>query len=226
MQKSIWTVLVVCWGALSTAVWKVCQPAIHDWAAQALTGRVDANQTDVIAFLLANGLPFVAVAAAMLLVLLLARLRNRRNAAQQPAAKAVPLSAGQTNESTPSHRGFGANRTADRKIYIKPPKILVHSGARFGVLLANGDQRSQPNTEIYFRKLDDRGTLMAQVPRDGRRFTCFVDYRGLKSERVERALMASRFTLMAPQTDENFRAWFLPPPHTTSHTTGTLTNLV
>lgn len=221
MQKSIWTVLVVCWGALSTAAWKLCQPAIHVWAAQALTGRVDGNQADVIASLLANGLPFIAVAVAMLVVVLLARPRNRRNAAQQPAVK-TPLSASQTKESSPSHQEFGANRTADRTIYIKPPKILVHSGARFGVLLADGDQRSLPKKEIYFKKLDDRGTLMAQVPRDGRRFTCFVDYRGLKSERVERALMASRFTLTAPQTHENFRAWFLPPLHKTSRTTAAL----
>jgi hypothetical protein len=112
---------------------------------------------------------------------------------------------------------------AARRIYIKPEQALVNAGARFGIALlkVSNAGATAPNNEIYFKKLDDRGTLMAQIPRDCQRapFRCFVDYRGLKFERVKRALRTSRFTVVTPRTGKHFRAWFLLPGFKTGQTT-------
>jgi hypothetical protein len=111
-----------------------------------------------------------------------------------------------------------------RKVYIKPAKMLVHSGARFGIVLVNGEKSAGPGVardEIYFKKLDDKGTLVAQIPRGGHgrpQLRYFVDYRGLKFERVKRALAQSRFTLLTRQQDRSFRAWFAPSNSSTSRT--------
>jgi hypothetical protein len=191
MRKGTLAVVFVCWGLLSAAAWMLCKPIVYDWTTQALAGRTDSSQAELIASVVANTLPVVAVAAVILLMVLLAQrpvgpqAARTRNAAQDTARRA----------------------THTKRLYIRPAKTLVASGARFGVvLLADGADK-----EIYFKKLDDRGTLMAQVPDDRARFKCFVDYKGLKFERVKHALSASRFTIVTPRADRSFRAWFLLP---------------
>ena len=191
MRKGTLAVVFVCWSLLSAAAWKLCQPIVYDWTIQALAGRTGSSQAELIASVAANALPFVATAAVILLIVLLA---------QRPAGPqaARPRSAAQDTARRATHT---------KRLYIRPAKTLVASGARFGVvLLADGADK-----EIYFKKLDDRGTLMAQVPDDRARFKCFVDYKGLKFERVKHALSASRFTIVTPRADRSFRAWFLLP---------------
>ena len=191
MRKRTLAVLFVCWGLLSAAAWKLCQPIVYDWTIQALAGRTGSSQAELIASVVANALPVIAVAAVILLMVLLAQrpagpqAARTRSAAQDTARRA----------------------TQTKRLDIRPANPLVSSGARFGVvLLADGADK-----EIYFKKLDDRGTLMAQVPDDRARFKCFVDYKGLKFERVKHALSASRFTVVTPRADRSFRAWFLLP---------------
>jgi hypothetical protein len=191
MRKGTLAVVFVCWSLLSAAAWKLCQPIVYDWTTQALAGRTGSSQAELIASVAANALPFVATAAVILLIVLLAQrpagpqAARTRSAAQDTARRA----------------------THTKRLYIRPAKTLVASGARFGVvLLADGADK-----EIYFKKLDDRGTLMAQIPDDRAQFKCFVDYKGLKFERVKHALSASRFTVVTPRADRSFRAWFLLP---------------
>jgi hypothetical protein len=198
MRKGTLAVVFVCWSLLSAAAWKLCQPIVYDWTTQALAGRTGSSQAELIASVAANALPFVATAAVILLIVLLAQrpagpqAARTRSAAQDTARRA----------------------THTKRLYIRPAKTLVASGARFGVvLLADG-----ANKEIYFKKLDDRGTLMAQVPDDRARFKCFVDYKGLKFERVKHALSASRFTVVTLRADRSFRAWFLLPGSKTGTT--------
>ena len=189
MRKRTLAVLFVCWGLLSAAAWKLCQPIVYDWTIQALAGRTGSSQAELIASVVANALPVVAVAAVILLMVLLA---------QRPAGS-------QAARTRSAAQDTARRATHTKRLYIRPAKTLVASGARFGVvLLADGAAK-----EIYFKKLDDRGTLMAQVPDDRARFKCFVDYKGLKFERVKHALSASRFTIVTPRADRSFRAWFL-----------------
>ena len=204
-------VLVVCWGLLSVALWTLSKPVIFNWAAQILAGDVGA---DLMANAASVMLPILAAGAAVLLIFALARPTPRRTVAQRTA----PPRAAAAKADAPD-----ALLNSARRIYIKPEKMLVNSGARFGVVLlrdSGGMRATAPNNEIYFKKLDSRGTLMAQIPRDGHRahFRCFVDYRGLKFERVKRALRASRFTVVTPRTDGRFRAWFLLPGFKTGQT--------
>jgi hypothetical protein len=227
MRKRTLAVLFIFWGLLSVALWRLCKPAVHDWALQALAGRTDSDQSELIATVAANGLPFVAAAAIIVLMALLARPTKRhhiaqRSAAPRPARVAATQGAGRPARS-PARR---TARVTTRRLYIKPTKTLVNSGARFGVvLLASGaddrrDHGPRPKTEIYFKKLDDHGTLMAQIPDDGQQFKCFVDYRGLKFERVKQALTASRFTIVTPRANRSFRAWFLLPGSKTADAAG------
>jgi hypothetical protein len=194
------------------------RPAIFDWATQNLAGRVGADQVQPIASATANALPFLAAALVVLLIAVLARPGLRQNVAQRTSSPRLSPAL-----STRADRPVDTALAAARRIYIKPEKMLVNSGARFGVVLlrdSGGMRATAPNNEIYFKKLDSRGTLMAQIPRDGHRaqFRCFVDYRGLKFERVKRALRASRFTVVTPRTDGHFRAWFLLPGFKTGQT--------
>jgi hypothetical protein len=200
MRKRTSAVLFVCWGLLSAAAWMLCKPIVYNWTTQALAGRTDSSQAELIASVAANTLPVVAVAAVILLIVLLVRPTHRHNDAQRPA---VPQAARTRSAAQDTAR----RATHTKRLYIRPAKTLVASGARFGVvLLADGADK-----EIYFKKLDDRGTLMAQIPDNRARFKCFVDYKGLKFERVKHALSASRFTVVTPRADRSFRAWFLLP---------------
>jgi hypothetical protein len=197
MRKWTFAVLFACWGSLSAVTWWLSEGAIDQWVAQNLAERVDPSQVNVIAAVSANLLPFIGAAVLMLALFGLAQPMRPATAARPPAPQ----------------RGAASSHS---KIYIKPPKTLVHAGARFGVVLRNGDAANEPSAgrdEIYFRSLDDRGILIAQVPRNDVRqpeIRYFVDYKGLKFERVKRALAASRFTLLSRQQDKTFRAWFLP----------------
>jgi hypothetical protein len=198
MRNKTLAVIFVCWGLLSAAAWKLCKPIVYDWTTQALAGRTGSSQAELIASVAANALPFVATAAVILLIVLLA---------QRPAG---PQAARTRTAAQDTPRRV----THTKRLYIRPAKTLVASGARFGVvLLADGADK-----EIYFKKLDDRGTLMAQVPDDRARFKCFVDYKGLKFERVKHALSASRFTVVTLRADRSFRAWFLLPGSKTGTT--------
>jgi hypothetical protein len=187
---------------------------IFNWAAQILAGDVGAG-------LMANAasvmLPVLAAGAAVLFIFALARPTPRRTVAQRTVPPRAAVAVG-TKAAAPE-----ALLNPTRRIYIKPERTLVNSGARFGVVLlrdSGGIRATAPNNEIYFKKLDSRGTLMAQIPRDSHcaQFRCFVDYRGLKIERVKRALRASRFTVVTPRTDGHFRAWFLLPGFKTNQT--------
>lgn len=213
-----WTfgALFVCWSGLSAAAWWLFRPAVIEWATHHLAAQIDSSQIELIA----NALPFVASALVVLLVFLVTRRASRSVIAELSAApEAAPLFP--TTASEPASRKENAltARAVTRRLYIKPAGTLVNSGARFGVVvLPNGanvrDAGARPEQEIYFKKLDTRGTLMAQIPYDHQRSTrlkCFVDYKGLKFERVRHALTASRFVIVTPRADRHFRAWFLLP---------------
>lgn len=222
MRKRTLAVLFIFWSLLSAAAWRLCKPTFYDWTTHALAGRTDPSQAELIASLSANGLPFVAAAAVILLMVLLARPTRRNKGAQRPAVPSAariqppPPAANLTRNSKQR-----TTQSATKRLYIRPAKALVASGARFGVVLrANGADK-----EIYFKKLDDRGTLMAQIPDDRARFKCFVDYKGLKFEHVKHALSASRFKVMTARADRNFRAWFLLPGSKTA-ASGRATSIV
>jgi hypothetical protein len=213
-----WTfgVLFVCWSGLSAAAWWLFRPALIDWATNQLAGQIDSNQIELIA----NALPFVA-SAFVVLVLFLVTRRARRSVITERSAvpEAAPLYATTAAVAASRKENAGAPRAVTRRLYIKPAGTLVNSGARFGVVvLPNGatvhGAGARAEHEIYFKKLDDRGTLMAQIPYDHQRsprLKCFVDYKGLKFECVRHALTASRFIMVTPRADRRFRAWFLLP---------------
>jgi hypothetical protein len=207
--------LFVCWSGLSAAAWWLFRPAVFDWATLQLAGQIDSSEVELIA----NGLPLVASALLVLLVLVVARRASRSVATKRSAAPgAAPLPITAPAPETREENAPTA-RAVTRRLYIKPAGSLVNSGARFGVVvLPNGtnvrNEAAWPEQEIYFTKLDDRGTLMAQVPYDNQqrpRLKCFVDYKGLKFESVRRALTASRFIMVTQRADPHFRAWFLLP---------------
>jgi len=229
MRTRTFAVLFVCWGLLSALAWSLCKPAIFDWTAQVIGGRVDPERAALIASISASVVPFVAPAVVLALVFLLARPTRRKSAARAaaPSPKAAPLpvlklasrpapSIGSTRPAraqAPAATAIARVMPVTKRIYIKPAKTLVNSGARFGVLLLENGAPA-PNQEIYFKRLGDRGMLMAQVPCNTARplkVKCFVDYKGSKFEHVKRALAASRFTVVSPRADKSFRAWFLLP---------------
>jgi hypothetical protein len=217
MRSWTFVVLFVCWSGLSAAAWWLFTPAVFDWATHQLAGQMDSSQVELIA----NALPFVVSALAVLLAFLVTRRASRYVMAKQSAAPSERATVGPTTASAPaSHEeNTPAARVVTRRLYIKPAGTLVNSGARFGVVvLPNGtnvrDASARPEQEIYFRKLDDRGTLMAQIPCDHLRrpqLKCFVDYKGLKFECVRHALTASRFIMATPRAGQHFRAWFFLP---------------
>src|SRR5271166_843710 len=132
MRKRTLAVLFVCWGLLSAAAWKLCQPIVYDWTVQALAGRTGSSQAELIASAAANALPFVAVAAVILLMVLLVRPTRHRNVARRPAEP----QAARTRSAT---QNTARRATPTKRLYIRPAKTLVASGARFGVvLLADG----------------------------------------------------------------------------------------
>jgi hypothetical protein len=194
----IWAfgVLFVCWIGLSAVAW-LSGPYVFDWATHHLA---------VLAGLIGASLVF--------LVTSLRSVRIERSAAPEAILPPTTVSAlGSRGENAP------APRAVTRPLYIKPPVTLVNSGARFGVAVTpHGagirDVGARSVQEIYFTKLDDRGTLMAQIPYDHQRksrLEYFVDYKGLKFESVRHALTVGRFILVNPRADRHFRAWFLLP---------------
>jgi hypothetical protein len=215
MRIGTFGVLFVGWSGLSAAVWWLFRPAVFDWATHQLAGQIGSSQVELIA----NVLPFVASAIVVLFVFLVTRRASRSVRTERSAApEAAPRP---TTASTPvSHEENAlAARAVTRRLYIKPPGTLVNSGVRFGVVVVPHGARvrdvgARPEREIYFTKLDDRGTLMAQIPYDHQRtprLKCFVDYKGLKFESVRLALTANRFIMVTPRADRHFRAWFLLP---------------
>jgi hypothetical protein len=212
-----WTfgILFVCWSGLSAAMWWLFRPAVFDRATQQLAAQIGSSQVELIA----NALPFVASALVVLLVFLVTRRASRSGMTERSAAPEVATL--QTLASGPAscEENAPAARTVTRRLYIKPAGTLVNSGARFGVVVLPNrtsvrDAGASSGQEIFFTKLDDRGTLMAQIPYDHQRrprFKCFVDYKGLKFESVRHALTASRFIIVTPRADRHFRAWFLLP---------------
>jgi hypothetical protein len=228
MRRWTFAILFICWCGLSAAAWWLSMPITFEWVTNQLAGRVDSNQVELIATVAANALPFVASAVVVLLAFLLARPTRRPIAIEGAAPEATVLrspsaAAGARSTlvaaSTMPNVAARTTPAATRPLYIKPASTLVNSGARFGVIVRRGgnnakDRGAQHEQEIYFKRLDYRGTLMAQIPYDRQqtpRLQCFVDYKGLKFECVKRALTASRFTLITPRADRNFRAWFLLP---------------
>jgi hypothetical protein len=215
MRIGTFGVLFFCWSGLSAAGWWLFRPAMFDWVTYQFAGQIGSSQVELIA----NVLPFVASALIVLLVFLVTRrasrsVRTERSGAPDPVLLQTPASA-----PTAGQENAPAARAVTRRIYIKPPGTLVNSGARFGVVVVpHGagvhDVGARREREIYFTKLDDRGTLMARIPYDHQRrprLKCFVDYKGLKFESVRHALTASRFIMVTSRTDRHFRAWFLLP---------------
>jgi hypothetical protein len=215
MRIGTFGVLFVCWSGLSATAWWLFRPAMFDWATYQLAGQIGSSQVELIV----NVLPFVASALIVLLVFLVTRRASRsvsteRSSAPEAALRPTPASAPASRQ-----ENVPAPRAVTRRIYIKPPGTLVNSGARFGVVVVpHGasvrDVGARPEREIYFTKLDDRATLMAQIPYDHQRtprLKCFVDYKGLKFESVRHALTASRFIMVTTRADRHFRAWFLLP---------------
>jgi len=211
-----WTlgiILFVCWSGLSAAIWWLFRPAVFDPATQQLAGEIGLSQIELIAY----ALPFVASALVVLLVFLVTRRASRSGMIERSAAPEVATlptsSPASREENTP------AARAVTRRLYIKPAGTLVNSGARFGVVVLPNDTNvrdagASAGPEIFFTKLDDRGTLVAQIPCDHQRrprFKCFVDYKGLKFESVRHALTSSRFIMLTARVDRHFRAWFLLP---------------
>jgi hypothetical protein len=194
----IWAfgVLFVCWIGLSAVAW-LSGPSVFDWATHHLA---------VLAGLIGLSLVF--------LVTSFRSVRIKRSAAPEATVQPATASAPGSREANAP-----APRALTRPLYIKPPVTLVNSGARFGVAVTpHGagirDVGARSGQEIYFTKLDDRGTLMAQIPYDHQRrprLKYFVDYKGLKFEAVRRALTARRFILVNPRADRHFRAWFSLP---------------
>jgi hypothetical protein len=219
MRRWTFAVLFACWCGVSAAAWWLLTPVTFEWVTHQLAGRVDSNQVEFIATVAANALPFVASAVIVLLVFLLARPSRRPIATERAVPEAVVLRSPSAAASNAPNAAGRATPAATRPLYIKPASTLVNSGARFGVIVLRRNNNAQDreaarDQEIYFKRLDDRGTLMAQIPYDRQqspRLQCFVDYKGLKFECVKRALTASRFTIITPRADRNFRAWFLLP---------------
>jgi hypothetical protein len=214
-------IFVVGWALLSLALWTALPTAIYDPVLRAASQYADAERARWLAWNLANALPFVAAAIVVGLAAALAR-PARRGPPRHPAAVITnPAPAASVAQGAPATvkrealttaiaiKEPTASLSATRQIYIRPTASLVHSGARFGLVVVRSDQRA--SDEIYFKKLDDRGTLMARVPLGAARFKCFIDYKGQSFERVRRALAHSRFAIMSPRPRKGFRVWFAPP---------------
>jgi hypothetical protein len=198
MRRRTLAILVLFWGALAAVIWKASEPLAFEWILPRLS--VVAPDATLIATIAAGACAIAVSAVVVLLVFLLARPSSPERA--QATAQAT----------------YVAGPSASRLIRIKPDKILVHSGLRFGLVpIPNGKDgahRRATNNEIYFKKLGNSETLIAQVPYDqrlGLQFRCFVDYRGMPFERVKLALSASGYTEVTPKADKQFRAWFALP---------------
>jgi hypothetical protein len=214
-------IFIVCWALLSLALWTVLASAIYDPALRTVSQYADAERAQWLAWTVANAVPFVAAAVVVGLAAALARAARRgppqhpaavipNQMPATPAAQRVPAPIqGETLTTAVAIKGPGASLSAIRRIYIRPAASLVHSGARFGLVMVRPGQ--QASDEIYFKKLDDRGTLMACVPLGAARFKCFIDYKGQSFERVRRALAHTRFSIITPRPQNDFRAWFALP---------------
>jgi hypothetical protein len=201
MRKRTFAVLVLFWGALSAVIWRAFEPLAREWISPRLSGFAP-NDANLIASIAAAACPLAISATVILVIFLLARPATSKSERVQPATRAVPT----------------VHPVARKIIRINPDKTLVHSGLRFGLVrVANGKDETHAlpqSEEIYFKKLDDRGTLIAQVPYDQRfgfQFKCFVDYKGMTLERVKNALAVSGYAEAAPKTNKQFRAWFVLP---------------
>jgi hypothetical protein len=219
MRRWTLAMLFICWCALSAAAWWLLAPITFDWVTHQLDGRVDSNQVELVTTVAANALPFVASAVVVLLAFLLARPTRQSIGTERAVPDSAVLRPGSAIAGTMPYVAARATPAATRPLYIKPASSLVNSGARFGVVVLRrgnnaADRGAWREQEIYFKRLDDRGTLMAQIPyhrQQSPQLQCFVDYKGLKFECVKRALTASRFTMVTPRADRKFRAWFLLP---------------
>jgi hypothetical protein len=251
MRKRTIAVLVLFWSALSAVLWAHLYPLVFAWVTLRLAD-FGLHQATWIAATASGACLLSAAAVVTFLMAMGARpaspVRGRSApgrvtptaSAQAPSERALsPIaaarSAGQTSVplrtdgaiSSPFRRGTSTGHAARRRICIKPDKTLVHSGLRFGfVRVADASDRAKDDgpqsEEIYFKKRDDRGTLIAQVPYDGRgfQFKCFVDYRGARFDRVKRALLAGGFTKVTPRPNKEFRAWFMLPNYRARKTIG------
>jgi len=217
MRKRTLAALVLFWSMLSAVMWASLEPTALDWITPRLAG-FDPHTAQLIATVAADALPLVVAGLVVWFMVLLARPATQERS-QRPAVREAPAA-----PSTASH-------ATSKIISIKPDKTLVHSGLRFGLLrVADAKNQARHDEEIYFKKLSDRGALMARVPYDARRgfqFKCFVDYKGTKFERVKSALSASGYKSVTPKAGPEFRAWFLLPNYRVSKTTeGQAANIV
>src|SRR5262249_42116620 len=148
----------------------------------------DPHSASVITTAVAYAFPLAAAAVVALFIFLLVRWPRPRS----------------------STVGTLSARATTKIIRIKPDPTLVNAGLRFGLQsVANGKDAAR-SKEIYFKKLNDRGALMAQVPYDDRhgfQFQCFVDYKGTKLERVKHALSTSGYRPLAAKASTQFRIW-------------------
>jgi hypothetical protein len=193
MRKRTLLVLALSWIALSAVLWKALQPVAADWVAPWLSG-FDPHSASVIIAAAAIAFPLAAAATALICILLFARPTRR----PRPG---FPIG------------GTPSTRATTKTIRINPDPTLVNAGLRFGLQAIADGKNAERFEEIYFKKLNDRGALMAQVPYDDRRglqFQCFVDYKGTKLERVKHALSASDYRPVTARADK-FRIWFLLP---------------
>jgi hypothetical protein len=215
-------IFFVCWALLSFALWMVLRSAIYDPALRAASQYADAERVRWPAWIMANTVPFVAAAIVVGVAAVLARQARRAPQQRHPAtalANQVPAATalqrvpaaikGEAKTTAIAINESPASLSATRQIYIRPTASLVHSGARFGLVVVRQDH--QAGDEIYFKKLDDRGTLMARVPLSAARLKCFIDYKGQPFERVRRGLALSRFAIIPPRPRRDFRVWFALP---------------
>lgn len=240
MGKRTIAVLVLFWSMATAILWAGLYPPLSAWVTAKLAG-FEPHQAMLIATGVAGACPPLAATLVTFLAALLARPTSAtlpqssrarevspRGVQAQPAGAFRPIvgagPAGQLSVpvrtdgaiSSPFWNATSSNRAARRLICIKPDKTLVHSGLRFGLVRVAGDRGQDHgglSEEIYFKKRDECGTLIAQVPNDGRafQFKCFVDYRGTKFDRVKNALSAAGFTTVTPRPNNQFRVWFVLP---------------
>jgi hypothetical protein len=250
MRKRTIAVLVLFWGTLSAILLACFHPVLFAWVTTRLAD-FEPHQATMIASAIAGTVLLLAAALITFLMTRWARpassARPRSSPARvipppraQPKAAALgpfvgASSGGQMGVplrtdaaiTAPLRSGASANHAARRLIRIKPDKTLVHSGLRFGLVrVADPEEPGQNHgglsEEIYFKKRDNRGTLIAQVPRDGRRFQfkCFVDYRGTKFDRVRNSLSAAGFNTLTARPNKQFRVWFVLPNYRTRKASG------
>jgi hypothetical protein len=226
MRTRTFAVLVVLWGALSAATWTTLRPLAFDWLTPRL-GGLNLHDTAAIATAAAGAFPLLAAALMVLLIYGLAQPVRPENAPPRPKhAPARAATRGATSRSAQATH-FSGSKT----IRIKPDKTLINSGLRFGLVrVANGKGGATGHgEEIYFKKLNDSGTLVAHIPydeRSGFQFQCFVDHRGTKFERVKHALSTSGYRAVTPKASNDFRVRFLLPDYKTNKSDNGQANIV